>query len=341
MGYKQALALLPSHTSYESTLRSVYVSTQCECNVEQAKREHTRKLKATHEKIDQFYDGMAEVYRHYRHKVADPKELLNHWARIISVSGPGYDLHDPDENSETNSSQNKQGQPNVKGNSGHDEERMKYILDQVASDVSAIEEVDALDMTQKDENEEEEEEGNETDNTDVIGVEDSEESGADEPQVQGEFLELDVPGASQQREASQEDISCSYKDRSYFSRVSNTFLTWIGYSEARTCPVDGPEISLPLTERDHKERSEEETKIKEPKTQSKYTDTYWHMEFPPYTVLGPSLEELVFPKKLNPPAEYDDPFWPTKIQCLELVESTDSLPRFTGTFLTPEARDIR
>ena len=74
---------------------------------------------------------------------------------------------------------------------------------------------------------------------------------------------------------------------------------------------------------------------------NKYTEAYRQMEFLPFYSLPASLEEVIFPDRSNPPAEYDDPFWPTKLQCLQLVESAGNLPKFTGTFLTPEARGVR
>ena len=376
MGYKQALALLPPHASYESTLRSVYLSAQCEWTIEQAKREHSRKLKATHEKIDQFYDGIAEVYQHYKHKVADPKELLSYWARIISINGQGYDLHNTESNAKANGSQSKQVQPNSKNSSHHEEQEMKYILDKVAGEVSAVGEGAESELIQdfasegkdeeekgekeeevKEERQEEVEEKNqeeevkeESDNSSfgpysinlLSSMGDAQNTGEDDSQVPGDSEELDSHETSQPSEVKKDGIPCS-KDKSYFSRVSDKFLTWIGYSRTKTCPVDDLESESHLLVRDHDEGSGEvlEGEEEDSEEESKYTDTYRLMEFPPYSALNPSLEEIVFPDKLNPPAEFDDPFWPTKSQCLELVESTNSLPRFTGTFLTPEARDVR
>lgn len=48
----------------------------------------------------------------------------------------------------------------------------------------------------------------------------------------------------------------------------------------------------------------------------------------------PSLfEEVIFPDHGTPLADYDDPYWLTKLHCLQLVESSGNLPKFTGTFL--------
>ena len=74
----------------------------------------------------------------------------------------------------------------------------------------------------------------------------------------------------------------------------------------------------------------------------KYTETYRQMEFIPYHPLPIAIEEAIFPVYTSRYVEHDDPLWPNKLQCLELVEgASDGLPRFTGTFLTPEARGVR
>lgn len=74
----------------------------------------------------------------------------------------------------------------------------------------------------------------------------------------------------------------------------------------------------------------------------KYTETYRRMEFVPYQPLPLAIEEALYPVYSSRYVEHDDPLWPNKLQCLELVEgASDGLPRFTGTFLTPEARGVR
>lgn len=74
---------------------------------------------------------------------------------------------------------------------------------------------------------------------------------------------------------------------------------------------------------------------------SRYTEAYRSMEFLPYSALPPSLEDIIFHDK-TPSVDYNDPHWPNKGQCLELVEGlNDNLPRFTGTFLTPEAHGVK
>lgn len=73
---------------------------------------------------------------------------------------------------------------------------------------------------------------------------------------------------------------------------------------------------------------------------TKYTEAYRQMEFVPYNALPPLLEEFAFPVPTS--IVFNDPRWPNKRQCLELVEdASDHLPRFTGTFLSPEARGVK
>ena len=97
----------------------------------------------------------------------------------------------------------------------------------------------------------------------------------------------------------------------------------------------------PLTSDDHLLKGTDNVVssiIEEKKTM--YTEAYRQMEFIPYNALPQHSEEVVFPS--SSPAIFNDPYWPNKKQCLELVEdASDHLPRFTGTFLTPEARGIK
>ena len=80
---------------------------------------------------------------------------------------------------------------------------------------------------------------------------------------------------------------------------------------------------------------------KKTKKPSRYTEAYRQMEFLPYTALPLALEEQIFRNKI-PSTDYNDPYWPTKGICLELVEGlNDNLPQFTGTFLTPESRGVK
>ena len=87
-------------------------------------------------------------------------------------------------------------------------------------------------------------------------------------------------------------------------------------------------------------------KLPEPSPQSEPdvispSASYRGMEFLPYNPLPAQLEEAMFPDRSSPLAQYDDPMWPSKGECLEMVatvKSSSPIARFTGTFLTPEAR---
>lgn len=103
------------------------------------------------------------------------------------------------------------------------------------------------------------------------------------------------------------------------------------------CPV------VHIKNHTHQNNTQYKVPAQKVKKSSKYTEAYRRMEFLPYTALPASLEQVIFPNHTpSSTDDYNDPYWPTKTQCLELVEGlTDNLPRFTGTFLTPEARGIR
>ena len=87
-------------------------------------------------------------------------------------------------------------------------------------------------------------------------------------------------------------------------------------------------------------------KLPEPSPQSEPSvvspsASYRGMEFLPYNPLPAQLDEAIFPDRSSPLAPYDDPMWPGKGECLEMVatlKSSSPIARFSGTFLTPEAR---
>lgn len=72
-----------------------------------------------------------------------------------------------------------------------------------------------------------------------------------------------------------------------------------------------------------------------------YSEAYRNVEFLPYNPLPEQLEEVIFPDRSRPLAPFDDPFWPSKGECVDLVTSlrnVESNAALTGTFLTPAAR---
>ena len=120
-----------------------------------------------------------------------------------------------------------------------------------------------------------------------------------------------------------------------FSRGHMTCLTvdYLQYSLKNTSHDGHMTVASPSQETPNGDINED---------RKKYTETYRQMEFNPYQPLPVAIEGLLYPVHTGRYVEYDDPLWPNKMQCLELVEAaSDGLPRFTGTFLTPEARSIR
>ena len=72
-----------------------------------------------------------------------------------------------------------------------------------------------------------------------------------------------------------------------------------------------------------------------------YPDSYHKMNFLPYNPLPEQLEAIIFPKTVSPLVTFDDPYWPGKQECLQLVQKLRVNPKFasfTGTFIIPEAR---
>jgi hypothetical protein len=72
-----------------------------------------------------------------------------------------------------------------------------------------------------------------------------------------------------------------------------------------------------------------------------YPQMYYNLEFLPYNPIPERLDAMLLPFKKNPLPLYDDPYWPTKRECLNLLGEIRAKPNyvtFTGTFITPEAR---
>ena len=72
-----------------------------------------------------------------------------------------------------------------------------------------------------------------------------------------------------------------------------------------------------------------------------YPQMYYNLEFLPYNPIPERLDAMLLPFKESPLPLYDDPYWPTKRECLNLLGEIRAKPNyvtFTGTFITPEAR---
>lgn len=72
-----------------------------------------------------------------------------------------------------------------------------------------------------------------------------------------------------------------------------------------------------------------------------YPSMFHSLEFLPYNPVPERLDTILFPHKESPLPLYDDPYWPSKRECLSLLKEIKAKPNyvaFTGTFITPEAR---
>ena len=72
-----------------------------------------------------------------------------------------------------------------------------------------------------------------------------------------------------------------------------------------------------------------------------YPRPFHSLEFLPYNPIPKRLDMVLFPNKESPLPLYDDPYWPSKRDCLTLLAEIRAKPNyvpFTGTFITPEAR---
>ena len=92
-----------------------------------------------------------------------------------------------------------------------------------------------------------------------------------------------------------------------------------------------------------------DTKPKDPQTSptpyKEYPLAYRSLEFMPYNPLPDYMEAGLFSRQHHTPLPvYNDPYWPRKRECLELVNELKNNPKvssFMGSFITPEARGIR
>ena len=67
------------------TVHSVYMSARCELKIEEALREHSRKLEATQEKLDRFYENLDLIQRNQLpvEVEAEHKDRLGHTGDLL------------------------------------------------------------------------------------------------------------------------------------------------------------------------------------------------------------------------------------------------------------------
>lgn len=142
-----------------------------------------------------------------------------------------------------------------------------------------------------------------------------------------------------------------------FASRNSSEVCWVhGFPETRRTEKKRPSIRLkmkPLPEEEEEEQEQKESLIEQvdntltsdkpspPKRTDDYPRAYHSLEFFPYNPLPDQLEKVIFPHRSKPLADYDDPYWPTKMVCLQLVQEVRQNPQlanFPGTFLPPAAR---
>ena len=99
------------------------------------------------------------------------------------------------------------------------------------------------------------------------------------------------------------------------------------------------------------DKIEQETPLQQPHVdlskltpRREYPKDLYLLEFLPYHPLPDVLEEVMFPSQEKPLPSFHDPYWPRKRECLDLVremKNTPGIVRYTGTFITPEARGAK
>ena len=142
-----------------------------------------------------------------------------------------------------------------------------------------------------------------------------------------------------------------------FASRNSSEVCWVhGFPETRRTEKKRPSIRLkmkPLHEEEEEQEPKDTLMVEQvdnklapdepspPKKTDDYPRAYHSLEFFPYNPLPEQLEKVIFPHRSKPLADYDDPYWPTKTVCLQLVQEVRQNPQlanFPGTFLPPAAR---
>lgn len=323
-----------------------------------ATHDHSQKMTTTRRKLDLFYEHITDLYYHQK---SNSPDVLNYWnEHILDDSSNLWQstlLKDFEEEKD-----DKNDFISIREIEGFDDNELRSILSEVAADISAEEKSKQAKLVVPDKKEEKdletalnhalaglatEKEGNEKNKDSKTNVTSSRKS------RKSVFSSLQ-PNTCRQRSYWYPDTVCLSGE----PPQSPPVITLIGLPHNQ--PID-EELKRKLSSlhfdkqarrrnRDEgtgkskeevvkNEDVKNEENSKEDRTQ--YTKAYRQMEFLPYHSLPSSLEEVIFPNQGTTLADYDDPYWPTKLHCLQLVESSGNLPKFTGTFLTPEARGVR
>ena len=355
--YSQAVQLSPKSSSAKTLLQAA----NCELQLHAATHDHSQKMATTRRKLDLFYEHITDLY--YHQKSTSP-DVLNYWnEHILDDSSNLWQstlLKDFEEEKD-----DKNDFISIREIEGFDDNELRNILSEVAADISAEEKSKQAKLVVPDKKIKKEEKDLETALNHALAGLATEKEGNEK----NKDSKTNVTSSRKSRKSvfsSLQPNTCRQRSYWYPDTVclsgeppqSPPVITLIGLPHNQ--PID-EELKRKLSSlhfdkqarrrnRDEgtgkskeeavkNEDVKNEENSKEDRTQ--YTKAYRQMEFLPYHSLPSSLEEVIFPNQGTTLADYDDPYWPTKLHCLQLVESSGNLPKFTGTFLTPEARGVR
>ena len=354
--YSQAVLLNPKSSSAKSLLQA----TNCELQLHAATQDHSQKMTSTRRKLDLFYEQITDLY--YNQKSNSP-DVLNYWnEHILDDSSNLWQstlLKDFEED-------DKSDFISIREIDGFDDDELRSLLSEVAADISA-EEKNKQARYKKVKKEEKDLETALNDALADLTTEDEKNEKPIKVKVDMKKQTLSSPSHPRKKRLIPSFRPKICRRRSYWypdmvclsgePPQSPPVIKLIGLPHNQ--PID-QELkrklsSLHFNKQARRKNREEKAVKSEDKENSvevkseekdkedriKYTRAYRDMEFLPYHALPLSLEEAIFLNRGTPLADYDDPYWPTKLHCLQLVESSGNLPKFTGTFLTPEARGVR
>ena len=120
----------------------------------------------------------------------------------------------------------------------------------------------------------------------------------------------------------------------------------INSSETASDAKVDPKSGTHSTQKQKKKHSSPSSSPSPSSDTTSYSSAYLAFEFMPLNTLPEELETIIFPRHTHPLMMFDDPYWPSKAECLRVVEKVrgkegSALASFTGTFLSPEAHGER
>ena len=299
---------------YDHTLSLVH-SLLCEMRSQDIVHDNNKKIRDSYKRLEEFYELLADIFHH---QISHNPIVLDQWINLVYATSYQFKF----EHSWIHRTQSYTRSETHSGVHTFSE-AFQNILEAIMNELSLLEE-------KQDDNEED----LENDLNDVLVNEKFTISAKLTNQISEKSLT--TPTLIKPTNV------ISHTVESIRTSSSTNSLSVCLYNEywVATCDITTPTPIIlshdqPMTSKLNQDKSSNK--------KSKYTEAYRQMEFMSYNALSPPLEELIFSSSSSSSLpEYNDPYWPNKKQCLDLVEdSSESLPRFTGTFLTPEARGIK